>query len=112
MSRVALTVDLPSLDSQVLSGFDRSAYLLLVEPDTMAWESVRNPGQETPGEVRLAQTLSDLMVSDVVCGECGQATRNTLREAGIVMHRCDCGTTVRQAVERLKAGELPEDFWR
>lgn len=112
MSRVALTVGSPSLDSEVLSRFDRSAYLLLVEPDTMAWESVENPGWKTQGGVRLTQTLRDRKVSDVVCGECLQAARTALREAGILLHRCNCGTTARQAVERLKAGELPEDFWR
>ena len=112
MCMVALTAGSPSLDGEVLPRFDRSPYMLLVEPQTMAWKSVRNPGWDTQSEVRLEQALSDLTVSDVVCGECEQATRDTLREVGIVMHRCQCGTTVRQAVERLKAGELPEDFWR
>jgi predicted Fe-Mo cluster-binding NifX family protein len=112
MSKVALSVDSPSLDTQVLPRLDRSAYLLLVDPDTMAWESVGNPGLDTDGEVRIAETLGNLDVSDVVSGDCGRVTRNALREAGISIHRCDCGTTARRAIQLLVAGELPEDFWR
>jgi predicted Fe-Mo cluster-binding NifX family protein len=112
MSKVALSVATPSLDTQVMSKFGRSAYMLLVDPDTMAWESVGNPELETLSDAGLAETLSHLMVSDVVSGDCGRVSRNALKKAGIVMHRCDCGTTARKAVELLKAGELPEDFWR
>jgi predicted Fe-Mo cluster-binding NifX family protein len=110
MKKVALTVGSPSLDVEVETRFGRSAFILLVDPDTMAWEWVENPGRDTRGGagVRVAQVLSDRKVSDVVSGEFGPNAHDALQTAGILMHRCESGTTVRQAVERLKAGELPE----
>ncbi|MBT8398404.1 MAG: NifB/NifX family molybdenum-iron cluster-binding protein [Gemmatimonadetes bacterium] len=114
MSTVALTVSSPSFEAKVESGLCRSAYLLLVDPDTLAWESVENParGARDDPEVCVARALSDRKVSDVLIGECGPNAQCALRTAGIATHRCECGTTALQAVQLLKAGELPEDFWR
>lgn len=114
MKAVALTVGSPSFEAKVESGLCRSAYLLLVDPDTLAWESVENPGRSTRGdpEVRVAQALCDREVGDVLTGECGPKANCALQAAGITMHRCECGTTALRALQLLKAGELPEDFWR
>ncbi len=114
MCTIALTVGSPSFVAGVESGFGRSAYLLLVDPDTLAWESVENPGRGTRGDpgVRVAQALSDRKVSDVLSGDCGPSAHDAFRAVGIAMHRCECGTTALQAVQRFSAGELPEDFWK
>jgi predicted Fe-Mo cluster-binding NifX family protein len=114
MKAVAITVGSPSFEAKVEAGLCRSAYLLLVDPDTLAWESVENPGWNTRSDpdVRVAQALSDRAVGDVLTGECGPKANCALRGAGITIHRCDCGTTALRALELLRAGELPEDFWK
>jgi predicted Fe-Mo cluster-binding NifX family protein len=114
MSRVALGVASPSLDVDVEPKLAQSPYLLLVNPDTMDWESLANPCKESKeeGGVAAAQCLVDQQVSDVVSGYFEPSHRAALRAVGIVPHRCECGTSVVGAIERLKAGELPEDFWR
>lgn len=109
MKRVAVTVGSPGLDVGVDARFGRSAFILLVDPETMAWESLANPGWDARGGagIRVAQVLSDRMVSDVVSGDFGPNAHEALDATGIIMHRCEAGTTVREAIELLKAGELP-----
>jgi predicted Fe-Mo cluster-binding NifX family protein len=109
MSRVALTVGAPSFDVEVEARFGRAAFLLLVDPETMAWETLANPGRDARGGagIRVAQILSDREVSEVVSGDFGPNAHEALNAAGIVMHRCEAGTTAREAVELIKAGELP-----
>jgi predicted Fe-Mo cluster-binding NifX family protein len=110
MKRVALTVSSPNLDVEVEPRFGRSAYILLVDPDTMDWESLENPGRETRGGagVRVAQVLRDQGVTDVVSGEFGPKAFEALRAAGITMHRFGSGTIAREAVELLRAGRVQE----
>jgi predicted Fe-Mo cluster-binding NifX family protein len=114
MSRVALSAASPNIDDQVGGRFGQSEFLLLVDTDTMSWEPVENPGRDPRADagLRAARLLCDRHVSDVISGMFGPDAHDALQAAGIVMHRCDCGTTCRRALELLKAGELPEDFWK
>ena len=107
---IALTVASPSLDVKVEPRLGRAPFLLLVDPETLAWESLENPGRDASGGagVRVAQALSDRGIRDVVSGEFGPKAFEALRAAGITMHRLVSGTTAREAIGMLKAGELPE----
>jgi predicted Fe-Mo cluster-binding NifX family protein len=113
MKSVALTVGSPSFLAKVESRLNESEYLLLVDPETLAWEPVKNPARGTHDDPEgcVARALRDRNVRDVLTGGCGPDARCALQTAGIALHRCDCGTTALQAIQRLKAGELPEDFW-
>jgi predicted Fe-Mo cluster-binding NifX family protein len=108
MTRIALTVGSPGLDVEIEPRFGRSAFILLVDPETMWWESLANPGWDARGGagIRVAQVLSDEHVSDVVSGEFGPKAQQALETAGITMHRCGPGTTARIAVQQLIAGML------
>lgn len=110
MTRVAVTVGSPGLDVEVEPKFGRAPFIVLVDPETMAWESLANPGWDARGGagVRVAQVLSDHRVSDAVSGDFGPNAEDALEAAGIAMHRCGSGTTARKAVDLLKAGDLPE----
>jgi predicted Fe-Mo cluster-binding NifX family protein len=83
--------------------------ILLVDPKTMAWESIVNPGRDAGGGagIRVAQILSERKVSDVISGKFGPNAQDALEAAGISMHRCRSNTTVREAIELLNAGNLP-----
>ncbi len=48
MCTIALTVGSPSFVAGVESGFGRSAYLLLVDPDTLAWVGDQFERREHP----------------------------------------------------------------
>ena len=108
MKRIALSVASPSLDEKVHSKFGRADFILLVDPDTMAWESLANPGRDagSGAGIRVGQLLSDRKVTDVISGEFGPKAWDVLNAAGINLHRCGSGTTVREAVDLLKAGKL------
>ena len=108
MNRVALTVPSPNLDVEVEPRFGRAAYLLLVDPGSMACEVLANPGRdaEEGAGIRVAQVLSDREVSDVISGEFGPKAHDALKAAGISMHRCGSDTTAREAVGLLKDGKL------
>jgi predicted Fe-Mo cluster-binding NifX family protein len=108
MKRVALTVASPSLDETVNSKFGRADFILLVDPDSMAWESLENPGKDagSGAGIRVAQLLNDRRVTDVICGEFGPKAQDALSTAGIRLHRCGPRTTAREAVDLFKAGKL------
>ncbi len=57
MNRVALTVASPNLDVGVEPRFGRAAYLLLVDPETMVFESLANPGRDAEGAARQRDQL-------------------------------------------------------
>jgi len=60
LTRVAVTAGSPDLDQAVDGRFGRAAFLLLVDPDTLRWESVENPGRDARGGagIQVAQFLS------------------------------------------------------
>ena len=109
MKKIALTVSNPSLDTQVEPRLARSAFILLVEPETMTWVSLPNPGAKanSSAEVRIVQALSEWEVSDIVSGNFGATAAEALRAARITMHRFGFGTTARKAVGVLRAGKFP-----
>lgn len=108
MKRVALSVGSPGLNERVNSKFGRADFILLVDPETMAWESLENPGKDagSGAGIRVAQLLSDRKVTDVISGEFGPKAHDALTAAGITMHRCGSNTTVRDALDLLKSGKL------
>jgi predicted Fe-Mo cluster-binding NifX family protein len=108
MKRVALPVGSPGLEEKVNAKFGRADFILLVNPDTMKWESLENPGKDagSGAGIQVAQLLSDRRVTDVICGEFGPKAHDALNAAGITMHRCGSRTTVREALDLLKAGKL------
>ena len=108
MKKIALTVAAPGLDVDVEQRFGRSAFLLLVDPDTLEWDSIANPGRDagSGAGIKIAQVLSERKVSDVISGEFGPKAHDALKAAGIAMHRCKSDTTVRKALDLLVAGKL------
>ena len=106
MSKIAVSVAEPVLDAEVEYRFARAPYLLLVDGATLAFDVMENPVREVEGGagVQLARVLAGRGVDAVVGGELGPNADAALRNAGIAVHRCDPGTTAREAVARA-AGE-------
>ena len=106
--RIAITAASPDLDVGVEPRFGRAAYLILVNPNTLEWEALENPGQHARGGagIKVAQFLNEQNVTDVVSGEFGPNAHEALSAAGIAMHRCESSTSARKAVGLLKEGKL------
>ncbi len=108
MDRVAVAVSSPDLDAFVEAHFGRAAYLVLVDPQSMEWEAVENPGRRAGGGagIQAAQLLGQHQVVAVVSGDFGPNAHEALRIAGIAMYRGDPSITARGALERLARGGL------
>jgi len=105
MGMIAITVDSPDLDSRIEPRFGRAAHLVLVDPDTMAWQPMSNPDWDRLGlaGVRIVEALKDRDVTEVVSGQFGPRATDALAAARITPHRFESGATAREAVESLKA---------
>ncbi|MBN1833835.1 MAG: dinitrogenase iron-molybdenum cofactor biosynthesis protein [Deltaproteobacteria bacterium] len=105
--RVAVTSTGPTLEDTVESRFGRCGYFLIIDPDSLDFESVENPNIMLGGGagIQSAQLMANKGVSVVLTGNCGPNAFQTFGAAGI---RVITGITgqVRRAVERFKAGEL------
>ncbi|MEJ2186432.1 MAG: NifB/NifX family molybdenum-iron cluster-binding protein, partial [Gemmatimonadota bacterium] len=108
MSIVGVTVTAPDLDADVDLRFGRAPYIVLVDWETMGWEVVENPAQDagSGAGIRVAELLAERKVKAVVSGEFGPNAHPALRAAEIPMYYAREGMTGREAVERLKKGEL------
>lgn len=101
---IALTVVSPDINAEMDPRFGRAAHLLLVDPETMSWTSVPNPGRESSGGagVRLAQLLSEKKVRVVISGRFGPKASEALEKAGIAMVSDPAAHTALEALAHWK----------
>lgn len=106
--KIILTATTPSIDSQVDPRFGRCAYLLVVDTDTLQWEAHPNPGLNASGGagIKAAQFVSERKIGAVLSGDFGPHAFNALQAASIAMYLYSDCTTVTQAIERFKHGQL------
>ena len=97
-----------SLDSAVDPQFGRAKFLLLVDTQTgecsghdtaQKWDAPQGAG------IQAAQAAARLGAEVVMTGHIGPNAFATLRAAGITVYT-DASGTVRQAIDRLSAGQL------
>ena len=106
--RVAVPVKVPELNAPLESKFGRAAFLLLVDPTTLAFEVVENPAREARGGagIAAAELLGKKKVTGVIAEKFGPKAQEALTAAAIPMYRCPANVSVREAVGRFTAGEL------
>lgn len=114
MGRIAVAVSTPALDAEAGARFGRALFLVLIDPATMAWEAVDNPGTQGGGGagMRAARLLRGRQVDSVVAGEFGPNAREALRAGGIAVHLSGGGETAREAANRVARGEVYRATWR
>jgi predicted Fe-Mo cluster-binding NifX family protein len=97
------------LGAQVDLRFGRCQYFALVDPDTMEFEMIDNPGIGAMGGagVQAAQSVAQKGVSALITGNLGPNAASALSAAGIRVCLVS-GGTVRQVTEDFKAGNLKE----
>jgi predicted Fe-Mo cluster-binding NifX family protein len=98
-----------SLDSQVDPRFGRCQHVLLVDSDTMEFESISNSSVESPhgAGIGAAQLIASRGAKALLTGSVGPNAYSALTAAGIKVYTGISGS-VREAVERLIKGELPQ----
>lgn len=103
--KIAVTATGTSLDDQVESRFGRTPYYIFIDTDTMEFEALRNPNASSGGGVGIqsAQLMSDRGVQYVLTGNVGPNASQVFEAAGIHVI-VEIGGTIRQAVEKFKAG--------
>jgi predicted Fe-Mo cluster-binding NifX family protein len=106
--KIAISALEPGLEGEVDPRFGRSQYFILVEPETMHFESFRNPNLESTSGAGIgtAQVLCEKGAGTVITGKIGPKAHQVLSAAGVRMITGVSGR-VSNAIERFKAGKLP-----
>jgi predicted Fe-Mo cluster-binding NifX family protein len=107
--KIAVTATGEGLDAPTSSIFGRSAYISLIETDTLSCESLPNPAISAAGGagIQAAQFLAQRGVQAVVTGNVGPNAFQVFSAAHIPVYLYD-GPSVRQAVQAFISGELTE----
>ena len=105
--KIAITATGQTLDANLDPRFGRCACFLIVDTDTMDFEAVENANVALGGGagIQSGQLMAAKGVKFVLTGNCGPNAHATLAAAGIGVIP-GCSGTVRDAVERFKAGQL------
>ena len=105
--KIAITATGSSLDAEVDPRFGRCQYFIIVDPETMQFEALENSAAMAGGGagVSAAQTIASKGVEAVLTGNCGPRAFATLSAGKVKVYTAVRGT-VRDVVEKFKAGEL------
>jgi len=110
MMKIAITIAGNDWDAPVDARFGRARQFALVdtEADTFALHDNQQNLQAAQGAgIQSAQRVVELEADAVISGHCGPKAFQVLKAAGIRVYAAQ-DMSVRQAVDKLKAGELPE----
>ena len=105
--KIAVSSKSNNLDSEIDPRFGRCSYFLIVDTDTMCFESISNESSMASGGagIQAAQTVAKTGAKAVVTGNMGPNAFQTLSAAGIMVFTGATGT-IKEAIEKYKKGEL------
>lgn len=108
--KVAISAYGQDLDSEINPRFGRCDFLLIVDTDTMAYESFSNESMNLTGGagVQTASFVISKGIQAVLTGSCGPNAMEVFNSAGVAVYPGQTGT-VAQAVNRLKNNELTNE---
>jgi predicted Fe-Mo cluster-binding NifX family protein len=106
--KIILTATSPSLDSPIDPRFGRGAYFIVADSDTFEWKAHPNPAVGASGGAgaQAAQFIAKQKAKAVISGDFGPNAYSALQTAGLAMYLFGQSTTVRQAIELFKSGQL------
>ncbi len=103
--KIAISATGPSLDAEVDPRFGRCKFFLIMDPDTMDFESIDNGGVAASGGagIAAAQAVLNKDVQAVLTGNVGPNAHEVLSNAGIEVFTGASGK-IQGAVEAYKKG--------
>ncbi len=106
--KLILSTTSAGLDASLDPRFGRCAYFLLIDPQTMEWQSLPNPALHSGGGagVQAAQLAANHQCQAVVSGEFGPNAFDALAAAGIDMYKYGALGSVQEVIEGYLAGTL------
>ena len=107
--KIAVSANSPNLDTDIDPRFGRCQYLVLVDADTMSFETINNTGGMGSGGagIATAQLIVGKEVEAVLTGNCGPNAYQVLSTAGIKVITGVSGK-VKDAIQSYKSGKLQE----
>ena len=109
--KVAITANGQEMESSVDLRFGRAKYFILVDTETGEHEVTDNSQNLNAAQgagIQAGQNVVNMGAEAVITGNVGPKAYRVLEAANIKIFLCGDNTTVTEAVERLKAGELQE----
>ena len=104
--KIAVSATGTGLDAQVDPRFGRCQHFIIVDPDTMGFESIENSNNTASGGAGIAtsQMIAGKGIEAVLTGNCGPNAINVLNAADIKVMTGVAGT-IMDAVQDYKAGK-------
>lgn len=105
--KIAISAAGADLDADVEPRFGRCQYFVLVDPDTMEFESLENASVMASGGagISAAQVIAGKGVQAVLTGNCGPNAYQVLSAAGVQVIT-GVGGKIKDAVQAYKSGQL------
>jgi len=105
--KIAISAAGPGLDAEVAARFGRCQYFVIVDLETMEFETVENSSAMAAGGAGIgtAQMIANKGAEVVLTGNCGPNAYQTLSAAGIKVISGVAGR-IKDAVEAYKAGTI------
>jgi predicted Fe-Mo cluster-binding NifX family protein len=105
--KICITSENVGLDSNVDPRFGRCQFFIIVDSDTLEFESIKNPNIESMGGagIQSAQLVASKNIKALVTGNIGPNAFQTLKAAGIEVFTGASGT-IEEAIEKYKKGEF------
>ena len=109
--RIAITAKSNILESDIDPRFGRCNYFLIVDTDTMNFNSISNESAKASGGagIQAAQNIAKTGVKIVLTGNIGPNAFQTLTADGIKVFTGASGTII-EAIKKYKNGELKESL--
>ena len=105
--KIAITANEDNLESNIDTRFGRCRFFLIIDTDTMNFESISNEGAMTSGGagIQAAQSMIDNQVESVIAPQMGPNAWNVLQNAGIKIYRGIPGT-VQANIDAFRLNQL------
>lgn len=106
--RIAITSEGKELNAKLDPRFGRSAYFIIVDPETMAFEVVENSQNLNLPQgagIQAGKTVADNKVDVLITGHCGPKAFKVLQGAGVKIVT-GAGGTVADAIAQFNIGGL------